>query len=120
LPWKWKESLTAPIYKKADEADYSNYTGISIFQLRTNFYTTSCLKVNSIRKENYWVSSMWISTQQLYYCTYIYCIRQIIEKKSNQTKQNISSLQTLRKFITQLERKSCIIFSLSLVSRCNW
>jgi CRISPR/Cas system CSM-associated protein Csm2 small subunit len=30
LPQKWKESITAPIYKMVIKANYSNYRGISV------------------------------------------------------------------------------------------
>jgi hypothetical protein len=30
LPHQWKESIVAPIHKKGDETDWSNYRGISL------------------------------------------------------------------------------------------
>jgi hypothetical protein len=67
LPEDWKESITAPIYKKGDKSDCNNYRGISLCQLHTTFYPTLVLKVNSICRRNYWGSSVWISTQQVKY-----------------------------------------------------
>jgi hypothetical protein len=32
LPQQWKESTIVPIYRKGDEIDHSNYTGISLVQ----------------------------------------------------------------------------------------
>ena len=43
-----------------------------------------------------------------------------LRKNWNTTKQYISSLQTSRKLMIQLGRRSCITFSLSLVSLWNW
>jgi len=39
---EWKESIIVPIYKKGDKTDCSNYRGISICQLHTKVYPTSC------------------------------------------------------------------------------
>jgi len=40
---EWKDSIILPISKKGDKTDnvYSNYRGISLFQLRTKLYRTS-------------------------------------------------------------------------------
>jgi hypothetical protein len=50
---------------------------------------------------------------------HIFYIRQILEKSGNIVKQCISYLWTLRKLMIHLVGKSCVIFSLSLVSPCN-
>jgi hypothetical protein len=42
LPEEWKESIIAPIYNKGDKRAYINYSGISLCQLCTKFYPTSC------------------------------------------------------------------------------
>jgi len=42
LPEEWKESIIVPINKKGATTDCSNYRGISLCQLRTKFYPTSC------------------------------------------------------------------------------
>jgi hypothetical protein len=55
LPQQWKESTTAPIHTKDDEADYSNYTNYV-----QNIYWYSSLKVNFICRQIYWGSSVWI------------------------------------------------------------
>jgi len=65
MPEEWKESIIVPICTKGDKTDCSNYSGIPICQLRTNFIQHSEVKVNSISRGNYWGSSVWISTQQV-------------------------------------------------------
>jgi hypothetical protein len=41
LPDQWRESTFAPIYKKGDKTDCSNYRWISPYQLHTKFYPIS-------------------------------------------------------------------------------
>ena len=41
LPEEWRESIIVSIYKKGDKTG-NNYRGISICQLHTKFYPTSC------------------------------------------------------------------------------
>ena len=46
LPEEWKESIILPIYKKGNKTDCSsNYTDISVLQLHTKFYPTSCCQI---------------------------------------------------------------------------
>jgi hypothetical protein len=42
LPEEWKESIIVPIHNKGDKTDCNNYRGMSICQLHTKFYPTSC------------------------------------------------------------------------------
>ena len=42
LPEEWKESIIVPIYKRGDKTECSTYRGISLCQLRTKFFPTSC------------------------------------------------------------------------------
>jgi hypothetical protein len=42
LPVEWKKSIITPIYTQCDKADCSNYSGVSLGQLCTNFCPTSC------------------------------------------------------------------------------
>jgi hypothetical protein len=39
---EWKESTLLSIYKNGDNIDFNSYRGISLLQLRTRFYPTSC------------------------------------------------------------------------------
>ena len=55
LPEEWKESIIVHIYKKGDQTDRSNYRGISLVQ---NVIQHCAVLVNSIRRGNYWGSSM--------------------------------------------------------------
>jgi len=45
LPDEWKESITVPIYKKGDKTDFGHYRSISLCQLRTKLYPTTCCQV---------------------------------------------------------------------------
>jgi hypothetical protein len=42
LPKEWKESIIVTTYEKGDKPYCSHYRGISICQIRTKFYQTSC------------------------------------------------------------------------------
>jgi len=42
LTEEWNESIIVPTYKRGDKTNCSNYRGMSISQLRTKFYPTSC------------------------------------------------------------------------------
>jgi hypothetical protein len=65
MPEEWKESVIVPVYTKGDKTDCSNYSGISICQLPTNFIQHPAIRVNSMSRGNYWGSPVWISTQQV-------------------------------------------------------
>jgi len=72
LPEEWKESIIVPIYKKGDNTDCSKYRGISLLPTTYKiFIQHPAVKINSICRGNYWGSSVWISIQQVNYCSYI-------------------------------------------------
>jgi hypothetical protein len=59
LPEEWKESIVAPIYKKGDKRDFSNYRGIYLLPTMKNFIQLPAVKVYSISRGNYWGSAVW-------------------------------------------------------------
>ena len=63
LPEEWKESIIAPVYKKGDKTDCSNYRGISL--LSTTYKILSNILLSTLIPCTEWGSSMWISTQQV-------------------------------------------------------
>jgi hypothetical protein len=40
MPHQWKESTVVPIYKNGDNADCSNYRGITLVSVSHGFYQT--------------------------------------------------------------------------------
>ena len=90
LPEKWKESITVPIYKKGDKTDYR---GISL--LPTTYKILSNILLSRLTP---YVEEI-IGDHQCGFqhsrsnTDYIFCIRQILEKKNGNTKkQCINSL----------------------------
>jgi hypothetical protein len=59
VPEAWKELNIVPIHKKYDKIDCSNYRGISLLPITYKFISDiPAVKVNSICRGNYWVSSV--------------------------------------------------------------
>jgi hypothetical protein len=85
-----------------------------------NFIQHPSVKVNSIRRGNYWgiVSLNFDVTVQLLiiYSSFV----KYLEEQGTTMKQCISYLLTSRRHMIQLGWRCCIIFSLSLVSPWNW
>jgi hypothetical protein len=66
FPEEWKKSIILPI--KTYRTDCSHYRGISLLSnTQTHCIQHPAVKVNSLCRGNYWVSSMCISTQQVNY-----------------------------------------------------
>jgi hypothetical protein len=59
VPQQWKESIILPIYEKGEKTDCTNQ-GISVTKYIQNFIQHSSLNVNSICRQNYSRSSLWI------------------------------------------------------------
>jgi hypothetical protein len=56
---EWKESTMLRICKKGDKTDRSNYRSISLCQLRTKFYPTSCCQVSlHMQRKLVWIISV--------------------------------------------------------------
>ena len=49
LPESWKESIIAPIYKKGDKRDYSNYRGVSLL------LTANKILSNTLLSRELWI-----------------------------------------------------------------
>jgi len=66
--------------KRGDKTDCSNYRGYHCYQIHIKFYPIFSVKLNSIRRRNYWTSTLWISTNKST-TLQTFCIRQTLEKK---------------------------------------
>jgi hypothetical protein len=72
LPEEWKDSIILPFYKKGDKTDCSNYRStLLLANYVQNVIQNPIVKINSICRGNYWESSIWFSTQQVNYRSYI-------------------------------------------------
>ena len=92
LPEEWKQSIIVPIHKKRDKTDCNNYRGISLLP------TTYEILSNTLFSRLIPYAEEIIGDHQCgFRCNrsitdHLFCIRQILEKKGNTTKQRISSL----------------------------
>jgi len=92
LPEEWKESIIVPIYKKGDKTDSNNFRGISLLPTTYKILSNILLSMLIPYAEE---------TTGDYQCGFrrnrsttdhVFCIRQILEKNGNTTKQCISCL----------------------------
>jgi len=112
----WKESIILPIYKKGDKTDCSNYKDISILPTTCKMLSNILLSILTPYAEEIIVIinvDFDVAGQLLIiYSAFVKYLR----KNCNKMKQCISSLYTSRSLMVQLEGRSCLIFSLRLVS----
>jgi hypothetical protein len=78
LPDQWNESIIVPIYKEGDKTDYSNYCGVTSYKILSNIhlsrlspYTDEIIGDHQCRFQRNRSTT-----------NKIFCIRQILEKKS--------------------------------------
>ena len=98
---EWKESIIVPIYK-SNKTDCSDYRNISL--LTTTYKILSNILVSRLSP---YAKEIIADCHCGFWCEksttdHIFCIRQILGKNGNITKQCISSLQTSRKLTIQL------------------
>ena len=113
LPEEWMESIIVPNDNKGDKTDCSNYRGISRFST-TYKILTKILLLWLATYAGFWGSSMWISKQQVSYCSF-HSSNKLV-KNENAIRQCISHLQTSRNPMIQLGELSCLIISMSFFS----
>ena len=120
LPEEWKESIIVPIQTQGDRADCSNYRGIS--QLPTTYRSLSIFLLSRLTPyaeeiiRDHQCGFHATGPLLIIYSAFVKYLR----KNGNTSKQCISSIQTSRKLVIQSGGRSCIIFSLSLVSSGYW
>jgi hypothetical protein len=71
LPEEWKESIVLPIYKKGDKQIVVIIEAYYFFNYVQNFIQHPSVKVNSLFRGDYLVSSVWIWTYPVNYWSYV-------------------------------------------------
>jgi hypothetical protein len=112
---KWKGSIIVPIYKKGDKTDCSNYRGISLFpityKILSNILLSKLTYAEEITGDHQCGFRRSRSTTD-----HIFCFRQILEKKWESNEAVHQLFIDFKKIMVQLLGRSCIVFSLRLVS----
>ena len=113
---EWKESIIVANYKKGDKTNCSNNRGMS--RIRTTYKILSNILLSRLTPyaEEITGDHQCGFRSNSSTTDHIFHIRPILEKKWKQMKQWISYLQTLRKLMIQLGRRSYVLLSLNLVS----
>ena len=116
LPEGWKESITVPIYKKDDKTYCSNYTGISLlpttYKILSNIlFSRLTAYAEEIIGEHQCSFRRNRSTTER-----ILCLRQTLEKKWEYNEAMHQLFTNFKKAYDSIRGRSCIIFSLSMVS----
>ena len=86
MPEEWKDSIILPIFKNGDKTDCCNHRGISLLQ--TKYKTLSKILLSRLipyAEEIIGDHQSEFRSNRLT-CDYIFCIRQIIEKKCDYNK----------------------------------
>ena len=115
LPEDWKEPIIVPIYKKGDKRDCSNYRGISL--LPTTYKILSNILLSKLTP----YAAEVIGDHQCGFLRntstidHIFCIRQILEKKWKYSEAVHQPFIECKKSY-DLGERSCLIFSMSLIS----
>jgi len=120
LPAEWKEVIVVPIHKKGDKTDCSNCRGLSL--LPTTYKISSNILLSRL---NSYAEEIIGNHQCGIHCNrsttdHIFCVHQILEKKWEYNEAVHQLFIDFKTAMIQLGRRSCIIFSLSLVSPLNW
>ena len=119
LPAEWKESIIVPIYKKGNKTDCSNYRGMSLLSTTLKILSIVLLSKLTPYAEEFNGDRQCGFPQNKSTTDHIFCICQILEKKWQYNETVHQLLQTSRKPMIQLEGRSHIILSLSLVHKTN-
>jgi hypothetical protein len=61
LPEQWKNFIIVPVYKKGDNTELLLWY-ITVINFMQKFVQCPSLKVNSMCRQDYWRSSVWVST----------------------------------------------------------
>jgi hypothetical protein len=81
LPEEWKKSIILPLYMKGDKIYCSNYGGISLYQLRKQFYPTSCCQRLTPYTEEIIGDHQCGFRRSRPTADHVLCIREILEEK---------------------------------------
>jgi len=92
LPEEWKESIIVAIYKKWDKTDCNNYRGMSLLPTTYKILTNILLSRLTSYAEETTGDHQCGFRRNRSITDHILCIRKILEKNGNTTKQCISSL----------------------------
>ena len=116
MPEEWKESINLPVFKNGDKTDCSNHRGISLLPTKNKTLFNIPLSRLTPYAEEIIGDHQCGFRRNRSTADHILCIRQIREKKCDYSKAVHQLFIDLKKTVIQLEGRSCITFSLCLVS----
>jgi hypothetical protein len=90
LPEEWKESISAPIYKKGNKTDCSNYTGIPLLSTKYKILSNILLSRLTPYAEEITRDHQGGYRHNMSTGVHIFCTHQIPEKNGNKMKQRIN------------------------------